>query len=422
MGTGLFKLKDYQHGQVVELARNPDYFMATRSTTGGACRRCGSRNERVAVRAGARIAVNASIVGERPTGLGFYALYLITALDELGELLCVFTSRPDLVAARHATVAPVPAAVRPERGARGHLRRLLWTQTGLRRLVRRERPKLLLNMMPEGLVRPPVPQVTIVHDLLPLLYPEEYPRQQHYFRHFVPAVLRHSRAVIAISESTRRDLVRFYPEIVPDRVHVVLSGYDARRFSQERAHAPSDESPYALYVGNVMPHKNLHRLVEAFAIAARQIPGRLVIRGAGRGLHVRALRARIADLGLWPRVEWESYASADELARLYQHAAMLLLPSLHEGFGLTALEAMACGTPVITSNTSSLPEVVGDAAVLIDPLDTEALAHTIVRVFTDSDLAQALSERGRRRAGLFSWDRTGRAVQSVLHRVLAETA
>jgi glycosyltransferase involved in cell wall biosynthesis len=137
---------------------------------------------------------------------------------------------------------------------------------------------------------------------------------------------------------------------------------------------------------------------------------------------VRALRARIADLGLWPRVEWESYASADELARLYQHAAMLLLPSLHEGFGLTALEAMACGTPVITSNTSSLPEVVGDAAVLIDPLDTEALAHTIVRVFTDSDLAQALSERGRRRAGLFSWDRTGRAVQSVLHRVLAETA
>jgi glycosyltransferase involved in cell wall biosynthesis len=366
-----------------------------------------------------RIAVNASIVGERPTGLGFYALYLITALDELGELLSVYTSRPDLVAARRATVTPIPASVRPERGTLGHLRRLIWTQTGLRQIVRRERPRLLLNMMPEGLVRSPAPQVTIVHDLLPLLYPAEYPRQQHYFRHLVPAVLRHSNAIIVISESTRRDLVRFYPEVSPDTVHVVLSGYDARRFPPETEHTAA-AVPYALYVGNILPHKNLHVLVEAFAIAARQIPGRLVIRGSGRSVHVRALRDRIAKLGLWPRVEWESYASPEELARLYQQASMLLLPSLHEGFGLTALEAMACGTPVITSNTSSLPEVVGDAALLVDPLDTQALADAVLSLFTDQGLARELSARGRRRAGEFSWDKTGRAVQAVIHRVLGE--
>lgn len=371
------------------------------------------------MRAEGRIAVNASIVGQRPTGLGFYALYLIRALDDLGEPMCVFTSRPDLVTARGATVVPIPAGVRPERGARGHLRRLLWTQTGLRRLVRRERPRLLLNMMPEGLVRPPVPQVTIVHDLLPLLYPEEYPRQQHYFRTFVPAVLRHSEAVIVISESTRRDLFRFYPEVHPDRVHVVLSGYDARRFPPESPRSVG-EPPYALYVGNVLPHKNLLRMVEAFAIAARKVPGRLVIRGSGRNLHVQALRERISDRGLWPLVDWEPYASAEELAELYRHASMLLLPSLHEGFGLTALEAMACGAPVITSNTSSLPEVVGDAAVLVDPLDTGALADAIVGVFTDATLAGELSERGRRRASQFSWDKTGRAVRLVIHRVLAE--
>jgi glycosyltransferase involved in cell wall biosynthesis len=374
------------------------------------------------VSAEARIAVNAAIVGEHPTGLGVYALSLITALDGLGERLGVFTTPPDLVVAPHATTASVPAALRPERGASGHLRRLLWTQTGLRRLVRRVQPRLLLNMMPEGLLRPSVPQVTVMHDLLPLLYPGEYPRQQYYFRRFVPAVLRQSRAVIVISESTRRDLLRFYPDIASDRVHVVLSGYDADLFSPAAAEDPVENPPYALYVGNVMPHKNLHRLVDAFAVAARNTPGRLVIRGSGRERHVRALRARIADQGLGARVEWGAYASAEELARLYRQASMLLLPSLHEGFGLTALEAMACGTPVVTSQTSSLPEVVGAAAILVDPLDTEALAQAIVRVFTDAPLARDLRARGPRQASRFSWDKTGRAVQSVLHRVLAGTA
>jgi glycosyltransferase involved in cell wall biosynthesis len=170
-----------------------------------------------------------------------------------------------------------------------------------------------------------------------------------------------------------------------------------------------------------MPHKNLHRLVEAFAVAGRSVDVRLVICGSGRNVHVRALRARIAGLGLGPRVEWRPYADDEELVRLYQGAAMLLLPSLHEGFGFPALEAMACGTPVITSTTSSLPEVVGDAALLVEPLDTEALARAIARLFADGSLARDLSERGRRRAASFSWDRTARAVQAIIRDVLRET-
>src|SRR5215510_4382829 len=156
------------------------------------------------------IAVNAAIVGDRPTGLGLYARNLIRELDALGECLVVYTSRPEVVRAPHARVELVPAAVRPERGARGHLARLLWTQSGLRLRVARLRPRLLLNLMPEGLIRPAVPQVTVIHDVLPLREPDEYPRQQHYFRHYVPAVLRGSHVVIVSSESTRRDLVDFY--------------------------------------------------------------------------------------------------------------------------------------------------------------------------------------------------------------------
>lgn len=361
------------------------------------------------------IAINAAIIGDRPTGLGRYALHLIRELDALGERLVVYTSRPDLIAAARAKIRRVPATLRPEWGALGHALRLLWSQSALRWLVARDQPRLLLNLMPEGLLAPSVPQVTVVHDLLPLLYPAEYPRQQYYFRYYVPAVLRHSRSVIAISESTRRDLLRFYA-LPPEKVHVVFSGYDTRVFSPDSARREQGGQPYALYVGNVMPHKNLLRLTEAFAQAARRVPGRLLIRGSGRRVHVTTLRERIRALQIEDRVDWQPYANPEELPDLYRGARMLLLPSLYEGFGLTALEAMACGTPVVASRTSSLPEVVGDAALLVDPEDTGAIADAIRRLFGDERMRNDLRERGLIRAKLFSWERTARAVQTVCRR------
>ncbi|MBI1845729.1 MAG: glycosyltransferase family 4 protein [Candidatus Rokubacteria bacterium] len=364
------------------------------------------------------IAVNAAIVGARPTGLGHYALHAIAALDALGERLTVYTPRPDLVRAPGATVRALTDAVTPERGAAGHLARLIWVQSGLRMRVRRDRPDVLLNLMPEGLLWPAVPQVTTVYDLLPLWFPSEYPRQQYYFRHYVPAVLRHSRAVLVISESTRRDVQRFYG-VPAAKVHVVLAGYDAGAYNLDGGDAHPSSEPYALYVGNVMPHKNLLRLVEAFAAAVPQGPGRLVVRGWGRPRHVAALRRRIDALGIAARVDWQPYAPADELPRLYRGARMFLLPSLYEGFGLPVLEAMACGAPVITSSRSSLPEVAGDAALLVDPEDTGALAQAMTRLFADDGLAKDLRERGLARVGLFSWEKTGRAMRAAVDAALA---
>ncbi len=359
------------------------------------------------------LGVNAAIVGERPTGLGIYGLQLIEALDDLGERLTVFTSCPDAVTAAHARVVRVSPWIRPERGAAGHLARLLWTQTALRAHVRRTRPEALLNLMPEGLLRSPVPQVTVIHDVLPLHYPAEYPRQQYYFRHYVPAVLAASRRIVVSSESTRRDIHRFYPRVPRERLRVVAPGIDARRFGP----APLPERtapPYALYLGNVMPHKNLARIVEAFAAVLRRLDARLVVRGWGRPHNVEHLRSRIARLGVGDRVDWAPYADGPALPDLYRGARMLLLPSLSEGFGMTALEAMACGTPVVTSTTSSMPEVVGDAALLVDPTDTGAIAESMTRLFTDDALVEDLRARGLTRAKLFSWETTGRAVQTAV--------
>src|SRR4030095_6899130 len=160
---------------------------------------------------------------------------------------------------------------------------------------------------------------------------------------------------------------------------------------------------------------------EAFAQAVAGRPGRLVIRGWGRAVHVQALRDRIHALRIGDRVDWQPYATDDELVALYQRARMLLLPSLYEGFGLTALEAMACGTPVIVSNRSSLPEVAGDAGFFVDPEDTGSIAAAIHRLFTDDTLAKSHADRGLARAQLFSCQKTPRAVQSILHSVMATT-
>jgi glycosyltransferase involved in cell wall biosynthesis len=168
-----------------------------------------------------------------------------------------------------------------------------------------------------------------------------------------------------------------------------------------------------------MPHKNLGRLMEAFALVARRLPVRLVLTGWGRPRHVRELQERIAALGIERRVDWRPYAADEELLALYQGARALVLPSLHEGFGLTALEAMACGTPVVAARVSSLPEVVGEAAVLVDPLDPESIAGGLGRILTEDSLCKDLRERGLERARHFSWEATARAVQQAVARAVA---
>lgn len=244
--------------------------------------------------------------------------------------------------------------------------------------------------------------MTAVHDLLPLSFPPEYPRQQYYFRLFVPRILRRSRVVVADSENTRRDIIQRFG-LEPGKVRVVYPGYDPDTFSPNGFDPSSGRhaDPYCLYVGNLLPHKNLLRLLDALAILRRRQPCRLMIRGEGRPAYARALRERVESLRLRDVVTFLGYLTEDALRDLYSRAACLVLPSLGEGFGFCVLEAMACGTPVVTANTSSLPEVAGDAALLVDPYDVVALAKAMFRVLTDRDLREDLRLRGLQRAGLF---------------------
>ena len=368
------------------------------------------------------VGINASIIGESPTGLGLYAINLIRALDTLRDGLRVYTSSPQALGRLRARILPATPLARPERGLRGHFMRLIWVQTALRVRARAAGIEALLNMVPEAILGSPIPQVTVVHDLLPLFFPAEYPRQQYYFRSLVPRVLRSSRVLVADSESTRRDITQSYG-IAPDKVRVIYPGYDPDTYSANGSDRPlrSVEGSYLLYVGNLLPHKNLLSLLDALAILRRRRRARLIIRGDGQPAYARAVRERVETLGLGDLVSFQGYAAEGALRDLYAGAVCLVLPSLREGFGLPVLEAMACGTPVITSSSSSLPEVGGDAALRVDPHDAIDLADAMYRVLTHAHLREDLRERGLKWVRAFSWRRTAEQISRLLDEVRAGT-
>jgi glycosyltransferase involved in cell wall biosynthesis len=371
-----------------------------------------------AVSGSGRVGVNASIIGDSPTGLGLYTINLIRALDAVRDDLRIYSSCSAALGSLRARIVPVTRLVRPERGMSGHFMRLIWVQTALRVHARADGIGALLNTVPEAILGSAIPQITVVHDLLPLFFPAEYPRQQYYFRSLVPRVLKRSRVVVADSESTRRDIIQSYG-IAPEKIRVIYPGYDPVVYSVVSAGRPSDtaEDSFLLYVGNLLPHKNLLSLLDALAILRRRHRARLIIRGDGQPAYARAVLERVETLGLRDVVTFQTYAEEGALRDLYARAACLVLPSLREGFGLPVLEAMACGTPVITSTTSSLPEVGGDAALLVDPYDAIALSDAMYRVLADKDLREDLRERGLKWVRGFSWRRTAEEVSRLLDEV-----
>ncbi|MDE2058516.1 MAG: glycosyltransferase family 4 protein [candidate division NC10 bacterium] len=364
-----------------------------------------------------RIGVNASIIDPILSGLGTYTVHLLRELVKLHDDLVVYTSCPEVCGIGSTKVRRISPKVQPFHGRKGHLHRLAWIQTILPFRLLIDRASLLLSPMPEGMLFPVIPQVVVVHDVLPLHFPEEYPRQQHYFRYFVPMILRKARAVVADSENTKRDIMTCYG-IGAERIRVVLDGYDNSRYrvgiDAEGAKKRYGLAAYLLYVGNLLPHKNLHRLLNAFALISKRFPHRLVIAGRKDPRYYPALEAEARALGLEKRVSFLDYVPQADLPALYAGAEAFVFPSLYEGFGLPVLEAMACGTPVITSHISSLPEVAGEAALLIDPYDKEKLAGAMEAVLSDPWVREDLRQKGLKQAERFSWERTAKTTLEIL--------
>ena len=251
--------------------------------------------------------------------------------------------------------------------------------------------------------------VITVHDITPLLFPYQYRKEVYLINKLMlPRTLRMADKIISVSYHTKRDLIK-YLKIPKDKIEVIYHGVD-----EDYKPLPEKEvemikkkynitTPFILYVGSLKPLKNIPTLIKAYYKLRKQgLEYKLVITGKKRWKY-REIFKLINKLNLQKDVIFTGYVPREDLPALYNAADLFVSPSLYEGFGLPPLEAMACGTPVITSNTSSLPEVVGDAGIMVDPYDVDGLAKAMYEVLTNDGLREELRKRGLKRAKLFNW-------------------
>jgi glycosyltransferase involved in cell wall biosynthesis len=298
--------------------------------------------------------------------------------------------------------------------------RAVWMQAILPGTLRRVKPDLCHFTNYLAPLQTPCPYVVTMYDMSVFLTPRMHNiKKQVLDRTLIPTVARNAGAILTISQSARKDILRCLG-VPEDKVHVVMGAAsprfkpvtDPNRLAGVRARYGLRD-PYILYVGTIEPRKNLPRLVRAFArLKAEGVPHKLAIVGQD-GWGVDSLHAGIARLGLEREVIFTGYVPADDLPSLYSGAEAMAFPSVYEGFGLPVIEAMACGAPVVTSHSSSLAEVAGDAAVLADPLSVDSIAKGLYRIVSEPGLREEMSRRGLCRASQFTWEATARATLDV---------
>jgi glycosyltransferase involved in cell wall biosynthesis len=291
-----------------------------------------------------------------------------------------------------------------------------------------KREGVTLFHAPHYVLPPLVPcrSVVTIHDCIHLMFPQYLPNRiaLGYARASMALAARRATRILTVSESSKRDIVRFFGT-ASDKIDVIYNAYD-ERFAVE----PREEEvvrvreryqlhdEFVLYAGNVKPHKNLERLIEAFFLVRGRGLDHLKLVMIGDEISkYAALRRAVHRHQLHKYVRFLGYLPEETLAVLYRLAGVFVFPSLYEGFGLPPLEAMASGTPVVTSNVSSLPEVAGDAAVLVDPYDPQSIADGIYAVLTDEHLRRELRHKGLSRARQFSWEASVRRVREIYYEV-----
>ncbi len=371
-----------------------------------------------------RIAFDATSIPRLMAGAGVYTDNLIRGLarvdDENEYVVFAKTDAFDGLAREHSSFRVVRG------GGKSHATRLVWEQLVLPAQLRAQHIDVLHSphhttpMIVAGCRR-----VVTFHDLTFFILPERYPRRRlAYFRSVSWASAKAARMLICPSKAVQNDIVRIL-HTPPEKVRTIAeAAAPAFRIIEDKTvldrlrydHLLPER--YILSVGSLEPGKNRTTLLKAFAdVRGRGVEQKLVVTGQRAWKYGEDFRLA-EELGLKGQVVFTGYVAPEEMPALYNAADLFVFPSLYEGFGLPVLEAMACGVPVVTSNVSSIPEVAGDAALLVDPRDAKALADAIEHALRDGDVHSMLRQRGLERAATFSWEKAARETIAVYEEAL----
>jgi len=365
-----------------------------------------------------KVAIVSSFMDGRRTGVGNYTFNLVKGLQKIGKgkdlILVHFGKTPEEAykKSKEVVVKKLPSKLTEMLSLPSTLHRMSCDVVHF---------PAFTGSQVRAYSAATVPIVLTVHDLTPILFPEAHPTKSSLlwgkaFRNCVKYVSRW----IAVSENTKNDLISLFdinPEtvaVVPEAANEIFKPTNEKeQFQKYIFENYGVEIPFMLYVGTLEPRKNIPSLLKAFSIIRKHGYSHKLVLVGGKGWKYSEIFSAINELSLTDQIVIPGYVPDEDLVYFYNLADLFVYPSLYEGFGLPPLEAMSCGTPVITSNKSSLPEVVGDAALLVDPLDVRALAGAIESVLANKELRAELSERGLKRAKFFSWEKTAEQTWSI---------
>lgn len=371
-----------------------------------------------------RIALNGSMLDEHPTGVGVYCYQVINQLTRLykkadsnTELVVYAPTNANLKLDKKTKLVRLSPMLQSSRfGKVAAASRLFWNIFQYGPATRN--CNLLVNLTTHGSIYAKN-QILTIHDLLSLRFGKISLHQRLYFKVLLPMMARNAKTILTVSEASKKDIVN-YLGCMPEKVKVVYNGYDTEVYTPiGKAFGQICKrygiGKYILAVGPTYPHKNFELLMATYSLLPEEIKQAypLVILG-GLPKYVGKLKKIAVDQDLSNQVKFMGYVAKEDMPHFYREALFLVYPSLHEGFGMPLLEAMACGCPVLCSNTSSLPEVCGDAAIYFDPFDQNSLLAKMQDLVTNESVRMQLRASGIDRATNFSWEQTAMKIKAII--------
>ena len=354
-----------------------------------------------------KVYINATILDERPTGLGIYIKNIILKLKDKNIDFKVFCP----INLEGVNVIKTTEKLKTTYKKRGGLVRFLWTQFVLPFKVKKNdivyHPFQYLSILSRS------KQIITIHDFIPLYYPEVAKHQYYYYKIVMPILLKKAHKIVCISENTKNDVVKFF-NVDEDKLIKIYNGYDEKLFNTNAIkdnvlNKYNTDKPYFISVGAGYSHKNLETALKAFKNVTESNLCEFIIVGKDSD-YINKLKVLCKELKIEEKVRFVGYVPDEDLPTLYNKAIAFVYPTLYEGFGLPILEAMACGTVVLCSNNSSLPEVYGDAAISFDANDIQEIEKSMNLILSNKDESIRLIELSKKRIAMFNWNITANEI------------